>query len=81
VVTPAASSRLRHPDALMLSTLPADTAVHIGVIRAVLEVVSTHRIQCRLQRSCPVLVGFGESQTWLDVRPKSPIAILNGLPA
>jgi Homeodomain-like domain len=33
-----------HPDALVLPALVADTAVHVGRIGAVLEVVSTSRV-------------------------------------
>ena len=44
----------------MLPTLLADTALDIGSVRAVLEVVSTGSHQGCLQRSRPLLINFCE---------------------
>jgi hypothetical protein len=50
----------RHPNALMLPTLAADTTGHIRRVGAVLEVMPAGRSQCGLKRRRPLVVGLGE---------------------
>jgi len=71
-----------HPDALVLSALAASAAAHIGRCGAVLQVIPTGLPSGRLPAQQPKSCQFGKSlQTWLDVRPRSRIAVLNGVPA
>jgi hypothetical protein len=71
----------RHPDALMLPTVAADTAANVGGVGAVLEVVPAGRSQCGFNRRRPLVVSLGQPQTWLGVRPRSRSTAGNGLRA
>ena len=50
----------RHPNALMLPRVAADTAAHVGGVGAVLEVMPAGRSQCGLKRRRPLVVGLGQ---------------------
>ena len=50
----------RHPDALMLPTVAAETAANVGGVGAVLEVVPAGRSQCGFNRRRPLVVSLGQ---------------------
>jgi hypothetical protein len=55
----------------MLLTLSTDTAVHIGAVGAVLEVVSAGCRQGGIERRRPLFVSLCQPQTRLGVRLRS----------
>ena len=56
------STKPRHPDALVLPALAADTAAHICGIGSMLEVVPAADRQSGLKCAGPLLVGPGETE-------------------